>query len=768
MNGSRSIVIQRRVEDLQLGVESYQKKLNLPKPDTYRTDLKRKEAYTAYSNPRGLIYQNKDKQNKLMRIDELHKFRDDMLNDVQTALDDRLKGIRMKYLPQTIWRRSDKERAATMIQAINKQLKTRRIMRSRSSRIRRTLKDGGEGTCFQLSQRFIAACSYPTIKYKDIMIAQKALVEMNEESITRETNSLSTHACIDRKKLDNDNFPRESIRFKCSSQVVVGQLIFWAGHERHGLRIVLSLLKGLDVKDSTFLQDDQGRDKCMEQHNRMCGDTEDGTFVDMVVGKICPKMNRMSVDDEDGVLDSQSDDEDGVLDSQTKDVIEEASMLPTMLSSSSAHPRNDEDVSHLDDNMEIDGPNAKDHYSNSLHHFHLLIKALGTKIENMSIDLVVVVPPKVDDPMLRTIKPKDDFDEANVYSYDDDYMSLFNDEEQPAKSSLNNLELQQEPDIVDVKDGILEQQANVNKGKTTVIQETVRVTVEEQPSLGRVNKPKHHWCLAQLEIRTGVVTFYDSLGWAGGSRRCWWRRIKKNKRMSFFGVVQSDLDVFQQFLNHIISEIDKPKWALFYCKPKKSLENGLKLLHTDNDVYSFTDVAVKNGSINLYVAHKKQNLGKYYYKNMEWEKDDASLRCSSSTPFSTRVKTKISKRKKISVIHDEGDDRKKSLVTGGRKGKEKVIEDGGICRKGSKADVSIYKRAMVNGKAKMVEDIGAVKRGKERCVIIKDSGFSNDGGKETVVTKRAIGSRKMEGKSVKAKVAITLVHQLSYECGGCY
>nr|GEX59369.1 retrovirus-related Pol polyprotein from transposon TNT 1-94 [Tanacetum cinerariifolium] len=42
----------------------------------------------------------------------------------------------------------------------------------RSLRIRRTCKDGGEGTCFQLSQRFIAACSYPTIMYKDIMKAQ--------------------------------------------------------------------------------------------------------------------------------------------------------------------------------------------------------------------------------------------------------------------------------------------------------------------------------------------------------------------------------------------------------------------------------------------------------------------------------------------------------------------------------------------------------------------------------------------------------------------
>nr|GEY51033.1 phospholipase-like protein [Tanacetum cinerariifolium] len=119
-------------------------------------------------------------------------------------------------------------------------------------------------------------------------------------------------------------------------------------------------------------------------------------------------------------------------------------------SSSSAHLGNDEDVSHLDDNMEIDGQNVK-----------------------------AVVPTKVDDHMLHTIKPKDDFDEADVDSYDDDYMSLFNDEEQRAKSSLNNLELQQEPDKVDVKDGILEQQPNADKGKTTVIQETIGVKLKK-------------------------------------------------------------------------------------------------------------------------------------------------------------------------------------------------------------------------------------------------------------------------------------------------
>ncbi|GKA22202.1 hypothetical protein Tco_0708164 [Tanacetum coccineum] len=112
---TRSIFIQRRVKDLQLGVESYQKKLNITKPDTYRSELKRRDAYTAYSNPRGFIYQNKYKKNKLMRIDKLHKFSDGTLDDVRTALNDRLKWIRMEYLPQTIWRQSDRERAKAMI-----------------------------------------------------------------------------------------------------------------------------------------------------------------------------------------------------------------------------------------------------------------------------------------------------------------------------------------------------------------------------------------------------------------------------------------------------------------------------------------------------------------------------------------------------------------------------------------------------------------------------------------------------------------------------
>ncbi|GJU70740.1 hypothetical protein Tco_1262145 [Tanacetum coccineum] len=127
---TRSVVIQWRVEDLQLGVESYQKKLNLTKLDTYKSNLRRRDAYTPYFDPRRFIYENKDKKNRLMRIDELHKFSDGTLDDVRTALNDRLKEIRMEYLPQTFWSQRDKANARATIQAIDKRLKTRRILRS--------------------------------------------------------------------------------------------------------------------------------------------------------------------------------------------------------------------------------------------------------------------------------------------------------------------------------------------------------------------------------------------------------------------------------------------------------------------------------------------------------------------------------------------------------------------------------------------------------------------------------------------------------------
>ncbi|GKA05745.1 hypothetical protein Tco_0684865 [Tanacetum coccineum] len=105
-----------------------------------------------------------------MCIDELHKFSDGTLNNVRSALDDILKRIRMEYLPQTVWRNVDRERAGAMIQAIVSQLEERRLMRCPRTKFSGgslILKDGGKGTWFQLSYRFMAHL-IPDDKYKDI------------------------------------------------------------------------------------------------------------------------------------------------------------------------------------------------------------------------------------------------------------------------------------------------------------------------------------------------------------------------------------------------------------------------------------------------------------------------------------------------------------------------------------------------------------------------------------------------------------------------
>nr|GEV98559.1 copia protein [Tanacetum cinerariifolium] len=72
----RNIVIRKRVEDLQLGIESYQTKLNLEQLNWDSSDFLFKEDYTIVNNPRAVIYGDRNDQKKMMRISEVHKFSD--------------------------------------------------------------------------------------------------------------------------------------------------------------------------------------------------------------------------------------------------------------------------------------------------------------------------------------------------------------------------------------------------------------------------------------------------------------------------------------------------------------------------------------------------------------------------------------------------------------------------------------------------------------------------------------------------------------------
>ncbi|GJS12425.1 hypothetical protein Tco_0406897 [Tanacetum coccineum] len=56
---TRSLVIKKRVEDLQLGVESYQKKLNINPPQQTFPKIEFKELYTPSHKPPGVIYEDR-------------------------------------------------------------------------------------------------------------------------------------------------------------------------------------------------------------------------------------------------------------------------------------------------------------------------------------------------------------------------------------------------------------------------------------------------------------------------------------------------------------------------------------------------------------------------------------------------------------------------------------------------------------------------------------------------------------------------------------
>nr|GFA50876.1 hypothetical protein [Tanacetum cinerariifolium] len=88
---TKRMVILKRVEDLQLGVESYQKKLNITKPET---------------------------------------FSDGTLTFVRDVLYDIASNPCMVYLSKRRWNNIDKKRSRIMIKANDKQLLEKRLMRS--------------------------------------------------------------------------------------------------------------------------------------------------------------------------------------------------------------------------------------------------------------------------------------------------------------------------------------------------------------------------------------------------------------------------------------------------------------------------------------------------------------------------------------------------------------------------------------------------------------------------------------------------------------
>nr|GEV48633.1 hypothetical protein [Tanacetum cinerariifolium] len=124
------IVILHRVEDLQLGFKSYQKKLTIARLETTRSNISKLTSYTAYKNHQGIIYLDKYKRNRLMRSDELYKFYDEMLSSVRQVLHDIVSNLEMDYLPKRHWSNLEIKRSRIMVKVIDKLLFERRLMRN--------------------------------------------------------------------------------------------------------------------------------------------------------------------------------------------------------------------------------------------------------------------------------------------------------------------------------------------------------------------------------------------------------------------------------------------------------------------------------------------------------------------------------------------------------------------------------------------------------------------------------------------------------------
>ncbi|GJQ92675.1 hypothetical protein Tco_0003814 [Tanacetum coccineum] len=99
---TRSLFIKKRVEDVQLGVESYQIKLNVTKLQKEFPGILFKESYTTSFDLKGVVYLNLRKRKRLMRADELYKFFDGTLKSIHEILHFRMLNFKLGYMVKKI------------------------------------------------------------------------------------------------------------------------------------------------------------------------------------------------------------------------------------------------------------------------------------------------------------------------------------------------------------------------------------------------------------------------------------------------------------------------------------------------------------------------------------------------------------------------------------------------------------------------------------------------------------------------------------------
>nr|GEU92614.1 hypothetical protein [Tanacetum cinerariifolium] len=117
-----NLVIRHRVEDFQLGIESYQKQLNLTKLEWDAKGFEYKHDYIIIDSPRAIVFLVDNSKRKIMRFNEIYKFSDGMLINIIETLYYRVKEYKVNRLNPGMntrfWTDKDVSRSKEFIHAI--------------------------------------------------------------------------------------------------------------------------------------------------------------------------------------------------------------------------------------------------------------------------------------------------------------------------------------------------------------------------------------------------------------------------------------------------------------------------------------------------------------------------------------------------------------------------------------------------------------------------------------------------------------------------
>ncbi|GKE18688.1 hypothetical protein Tco_1426265 [Tanacetum coccineum] len=125
----RSSVIWERVHDFQLGIESYQQKVNLTEPTISFPGIEKHKMFSIIYEPvHGIIYKNSKKEKRVMRHSEIHKFCDATLNRVLKGLKSYNNDVKYCYIQRDLIE-DEVEYLKLFVEEIEVRLKYRNQMR---------------------------------------------------------------------------------------------------------------------------------------------------------------------------------------------------------------------------------------------------------------------------------------------------------------------------------------------------------------------------------------------------------------------------------------------------------------------------------------------------------------------------------------------------------------------------------------------------------------------------------------------------------------